>query len=125
MGIENDLETDLAGVERLSPQEINALPVGTIKLDRDGRVLVYNTAEERLAGFSAANVLGKNFFTEVAPCTKVQEFYGRFREGLERRELHTKFRFTFRFAPPRAPEDVWITLFYSASSDAIWVFVRR
>ncbi|MDO9017262.1 MAG: hypothetical protein Q8S73_38755 [Deltaproteobacteria bacterium] len=37
-----------------------------IALDRAGRVVIYNRAEEHLAHRSRADVLGREFFIEVA-----------------------------------------------------------
>ena len=67
-------------------------------------------------------MIGRNFFTEVAPCTNVQEFAGRFREGVAQEDMHTIFPFRFDFE--MAPRDVTVTLFYSKHTDSAWVFVR-
>ena len=112
-------------IDRLNPHEIDELPIGAIQLDRDGTILCFNAEETALTGFSAESVVGKNFFQQIAPCTKVQQFHGQFTDGVARRSLHVKFRFTFKFGLPRGPIDVWITLFYSVASDTVWVFVRR
>ncbi|MEZ4364630.1 MAG: PAS domain-containing protein [Kofleriaceae bacterium] len=42
---------------------------GIVGLDADSRVVVYNRWESELSGLSPEKVLGKAFFTEVAPCT--------------------------------------------------------
>ena len=39
--------------------------------------------------------MGKNFFDEVAVCTKTQAFYGRFVEGVRRGFMNAVFDFTF------------------------------
>jgi hypothetical protein len=52
--------------------------------------------------------LGKNFFTHIAPCTDIQQFYGRFREGVAAGQLHYTFRSLFVFA--RNPCTVTVTL---------------
>lgn len=44
------------------------LSFGAISIDRELRTVVYNAAESRFAGLSTDRVLGKPFFTEVAPC---------------------------------------------------------
>ena len=67
-------------------------------------------------------MVGRNFFTEVAPCTNVQTFAGRFREGVERGDLHVIFPYRFDFE--MAPRDVTVTLFYSRTTESGWVFVR-
>jgi photoactive yellow protein len=63
--------------DTLTDAELDALPVGAILLDTEGRVLRYNRAEASLARLSPGEVIGRNFFSEVAPCTRVREFQGR------------------------------------------------
>jgi photoactive yellow protein len=38
-------------------------------MSEDGTVTSYNLAESRLSGLTPANVVGRNFFSSVAPCT--------------------------------------------------------
>ena len=73
----------------------NGLPFGLVKLDLTGKILEYNMAEGDLTGVDPAWAMGKNFFDEVALCTKTQAFYGRFVEGVKRGFLNTVFDFTF------------------------------
>jgi photoactive yellow protein len=49
------------------------LPLGVVVLDARGTVVIYNQAEERLANRSRAQVMGRDFFIEVAPCMNVRE----------------------------------------------------
>lgn len=114
-----DSESIVAEVGALSMEELDALPFGAIQLDRHGTVLAYNKAEERLAGRRREDVVGKNFFQDIAPCTRVQRFYGAFQAGVERHELNEVFDFTFRFAS--GARDVRIRMIYSGA--AVWVFV--
>ncbi len=73
----------------------NGLPFGLVKLDLTGNILEYNMAEGDLTGVDPAWALGKNFFDEVALCTKTQAFYGKFVEGVKRGFINTVFDFTF------------------------------
>ena len=59
-------------LSRLSPSEIDALPFGYIALAPDGTIRKYNRYEADLARRDPQDVLGRNFFTEVAPCTQVR-----------------------------------------------------
>lgn len=110
-------------VDGLSTQELDRLPFGAIRLDERGTILSYNLAEASLTGRDPPTVVGRNFFRDVAPCTNVQEFAGRFREGVARKELHVTFPYRFDFQ--MAPRDVTVTLFYSAATTSAWVFVRE
>lgn len=113
----------LERVETMSEEELDGLPFGAIRLDREGKVLSYNLTESKLTGRKKERVIGRNFFTEVAPCTNVQAFAGRFRDGVAKRELHAIFPYRFDFE--MAPRDVTVTLFYSKQTDSAWVFVRE
>ncbi|TVP43010.1 MAG: PAS domain-containing protein [Gemmatimonadales bacterium] len=79
-------------------ESFDDLPFGIVEVDAQGRVLTYNKWEEELADRSRSQTLGRNFFSEVAPCTGVAEFEGRFRElvaaGVPARE---QLDFLFRF----------------------------
>ena len=117
--IEVTAEAIAGEVGGLTAEELDALPVGAIQLDDAGIIVSYNKAEERISGRSAAEVVGKNFFSEVAPCTRVKRFYGAFQTGIERRDLNEVFDFTFRF--PSGTREVRIRMIYSALR--VWIFV--
>lgn len=110
-------------VDGMSAEAFNRLPFGAIQLDKDGKILRYNNTEARLSGRDAAAVVGKDFFTEVAPCTNVQEFAGAFQEGVAKKSLSKVFPYRFDFE--MEPTDVWVRLFYSEATDTAWVFVSR
>jgi photoactive yellow protein len=85
------------GIPRLSEAQLGALPFGVIELDLNGVVLIYNKAEEALSGMASSHVIGKNFFQDVAPCTSVKQFEGRFRTFISSQSDPETFDFTFRF----------------------------
>lgn len=114
---------ELEKITRMSESELDVLPFGAIRLDKTGTVLSYNMTESKLTGRDPKRVIGRNFFTEVAPCTNVQAFAGRFREGVAKGEMHVIFPYRFDFQ--MAPRDVSVTLFYSKQTDSAWVFVRE
>ena len=116
---ENALET----VRGLSEEELDALPFGAIRLDREGTVVAYNKAESELSGCDPAWVVGRNFFTEVAPCANVRAFGGRFRAGVEAGSLFEVFPFRFEFTG--GPREVWVTLFFDAGMGVAWVLVHQ
>ncbi len=109
-------------IDSISDAQLDALPYGVIQLDAEGNVLRYNACEESLSGLFRQKVIGKNFFKQIAPCTDLQEFYGRFREGVASGELHCTFRFRFSFK--KNPRDVTITLFYNAPHKITWILVQ-
>jgi len=83
----------------LSPEEADALPYGLILLDPDGVVTGYNAAESRLSGLARSEVLGRDFFRDIAPCTRVRAFAGVYRRMVETGEPgRAQFDFVFRFS---------------------------
>ena len=42
---------------------------GIVKMDHDGKVTDYNSSQVSHTGMSKAAVMGKHFFSQVAPCT--------------------------------------------------------
>jgi photoactive yellow protein len=113
----------LEEIDRMSVEELDELPFGAIRLDKDGKILSYNTTESKLTGRDPKRVIGRNFFKDVAPCTNVQAFAGRFREGVAKGEMHAIFPYRFDFE--MAPRDVTVTLFWSRQTETAWVFVRE
>ena len=109
-------------VDSMNETELDQLPHGAIQLSTDGTVMKFNAYESKLANLRKESVIGKNFFKQVAPCTDVQEFYGRFRKGVREKKLHENFR--YHFALKQNPRDVTVTLFYSPTTDTVWVFVK-
>jgi photoactive yellow protein len=111
----------LEAADRMTAEELDRLPYGMIQLDKSGRILNYNAVESSLASLSKEEAIGKQFFTEIAPCTRVQEFYGRFKEGVIRESLDTSFHFHFAFK--QHPRDVTVRLLYSKRTRTVWVLI--
>jgi photoactive yellow protein len=109
-------------VDSMSEIDLDKLPHGAIQLDTAGTVLKYNAYESQLAHLDKGKAIGKNFFKDVAPCTDVKEFYGRFKQGVAAKKLYAKFRYHFSFK--KNPRDMVVTLFYSDITDTVWVFVK-
>lgn len=106
-------------------EDIDDLPFGVIVVDRAGTILEYNVYESEMAGFSRERVLGRNFFHDVAPCTAIREFEGRFEEFLSSRETSVEpFEFVFPFS--RGPQRVSILFVrLNFSSDRATICVAR
>ena len=113
----------LTEIDGLNGAQLDALPFGAIALDREGTILQFNEYEANLSNRRAPDTIGRNFFHDVAPCTNVREFYGRFQEGIEKGELNVSF--DYRFAFRQGPRDVRVTLFYSQATATVWVFVQE
>lgn len=112
-----------AALAKMTKQELDALPFGAIRLSAHGTILSYNATEARLTGRAPERVLGRNFFRDVAPCTDVQEFHGRFVELFkEPGSLLSEFTFEFPFDPPMR---VQITLLRDRGDNSVWALVER
>ncbi|HEY0385756.1 MAG TPA: hypothetical protein VGC64_07070 [Pyrinomonadaceae bacterium] len=54
------------------------LPFGLLELNAAGSVIRYSPAAEQNSPVQAQDVIGHNFFTEVAPCQQLSEVKSRF-----------------------------------------------
>lgn len=96
---------DLEKIQQLHGEDLDAAPFGVIVVDRAGTILEYNAYERTMAGLGTRTVIGRNFFTDVAPCTAIREFQGRFGEFLTSDATSIEpFEFVFPFA--RGPQRV-------------------
>lgn len=110
-------------VFELTREALDELPYGVITLDRRGLVLRYNQAEAAFARRAQGRTVGMNFFADVAPCTNVQAFKGRFDDFAAHHDSGVD-RFDFSFAFRWGRHDVSITLLRKAEHDEINVLVR-
>ena len=114
--------TTAAPLDDLDDDQLDELPFGVICIDPTGIVLRYNLYESRLARLDRNQVVGRQFFGEIAPCTKTEEFEGRFRRvvrGDATVAASFDFVFDFRFGsqtvsveilPARSPERWYLTI---------------
>lgn len=66
----NFTDTDLLDrLEAADDPALDTLSFGVVAMSDDGTVTSYNLAESQLSGLTPANVIGRNFFSSVAPCT--------------------------------------------------------
>ncbi len=108
----------------LSDREVDELPFGLISVDHGGNIEHYNSYESRLARLPKDRVLGRNFFRDVAPCTAVQDFMGRFERFVrEPGDGAESFDYVFAFAFGR--QHVNITFLRSSKNAQIKILVNR
>jgi len=95
----NFTDTDLADrLEAMDDVALDTLPFGVVAMSEDGTVTGYNLAESRLSGLTPANVVGRQFFTSVAPCTNNFLVAYRFETEPELDAI-IDYVFTFRIKP--------------------------
>ncbi len=93
------MAVDIHEIFELDGSEIDSLPFGLISVDRHGVIEQYNTFESKMARLAKERVIGRNFFTDVAPCAAVGDFMGRFMRFVDQPgDGAESFDFIFRFA---------------------------
>lgn len=115
-----DVENVLA---KMNDAQFNKLAFGAVELDASGRIIKYNAVEGAITGRDPKAVVGKNFFTEVAPCTNRPEFKGVFDAGVRNKDLNTMFEYVFDHQ--MKPTKVKIHMKRAISGDTFWIFVKR
>lgn len=117
--VNSDVLTKLGSISR---EEADRADYGIVKVDSTGKIVLYNHYESRLAGVAPSQAEGRNFFTEIAPCTNNKLFMGRFLQGVEKGELDVAFNYTFTYK--MKPTNVAIRLFHDKASKSNWIFVK-
>ncbi|MEM9037556.1 MAG: PAS domain-containing protein [Actinomycetota bacterium] len=107
-------------LDEMTAPELDALPFGAIRLDDVGVVVSYNRRESEIAGLDPADVIGKHFFKQIAPCTNNEMFRGPFDRGIHERRMDLLFDFTFTYRLD--PTEVRIHLHRSGNSN--WILVQ-
>ena len=110
-------------VSRMSAAEIDGLAFGAIELDSKGTILRYNAMEGQITGRDPKASVGKNFFTEVAPCTDTPMFRGTFDKGAREGKLDVLFEYVFDYQ--MTPTKVKVHMKKALVGDNYWVFVKR
>jgi photoactive yellow protein len=118
------LQTPDENVFELTRERLDELPFGVVTLNRQGRILRYNRTEADLASRSATATIGLDFFADVAPCTNVKAFRGRFDDFARGGESGVEcFDFSFVFRWGR--HDVSITMLRKTGHEEINILVRQ
>jgi photoactive yellow protein len=117
-------KSDLANVlAKMDDAQLDKLAFGAVELDATGRIVKYNAVEAAITGRDPRAVVGKNFFTEVAPCTNRPEFKGVFDAGVRGGDLNTMFEYVFDHQ--MKPTKVKIHMKRAISGATFWIFVKR
>lgn len=119
-----DFDTpDLASaVERMSPDALDSLPYGVIRLDSHGTVKSYSRREAALSGFDPVRALGMDFFKDVAPCMDNPALRGRIVAAM----ASGKFDAEFSHVGDLSDEDRELCIrAQSASDGGVWLFLKR
>ncbi len=116
----DDIDNALAN---FTPEDLDSLAFGAILLDSNATILAYNATESAITGCPVEEVLGKNFFVDVAPCTSTAEFKGRFDEGIAHGHLDVIFEYAFVFE--HHSFKVKVHMKNAIEPGRWWIFVKR
>ena len=105
------------------PSRLDRLPFGAILVDRAGKIMKFNAGESAMSGRTPGEVIGKNFFHDVAPCTKGHQFQGRFQQGVAQGSLNVMFEYAFDYK--MAPQKVRVHMKSASMEEGIWIFIKR
>jgi photoactive yellow protein len=114
-------------LDERSDADLDALPYGVVCLDAEGTILRYNLAESRWARLDRNQVLGRKFFTEVAPCTCTEAFEGRFSAfvassaGAPGRVERFDYFFDFKFGG----QEVSVEILRAVSAPRYYLLINR
>ncbi|MGE5503586.1 MAG: hypothetical protein ACM31L_04100 [Actinomycetota bacterium] len=115
---ESDTDNPLG---RLAPDDVARLPFGAVELDREGRVAAYNDTEPDDGAGPRGNMIGSNFFSDVARWAAGSVIAEQFRTGVASGELNS----VFDCAVQRMPYKVRIHLKISPILGTYWVFIKK
>jgi photoactive yellow protein len=113
----------LDALPNISRVDADAASIGIVQVDDQGTIKLYNKWESEMADVPVPSAEGRNFFTQVAPCTNNRLFFGKFKDGVAQGALDAEFNYTFSYK--MKPTNVQIRLFRHAPSRTNWVFVAQ
>ncbi len=112
---------DLAArAERASLFELDHLPFGVIKLDREGTVQFYNSTEARLSGYGDIPI-GENLFA-ISNCLGSEAFRGRLERAMADGPVDLEIGWPGDFGDPARELRIRVQ---SSRSGGLWLFIER
>lgn len=112
---------DAANILQREPQRIDTLPYGAILLDRSGDIQRFNKVEATLSGLAEEKVLGRNFFSDIAPCSRNQPVYEHFKSFVSGQPVDAVIRYAIEL-PSRAYE---VKVHIKTQGKMCWLFLKR
>ena len=114
-------QTLIDTLAQLTRAQADAQAFGVVQVTDDGVVKLYNRWESELAGVAVSAAEGRNFFSQVAPCTNNRLVFGKFKDGVQKGQLDAEFNYTFTYK--MKPTNVTLRLHRHAPSGTNWMFV--
>jgi photoactive yellow protein len=117
----------LTQLSQMSEAERNAMDVGILHVDDEGRVMYANDAAARtlpgVSGSTGDALADRNFFFSLAPGTNNSLFRGRFKDGVDRNRLDVRFPYTI--IHPTQPRVNLAVHLYRTGTNTNWILLRR
>lgn len=114
---------DIDNILQREPNRAERLPFGAVLLDRTGKILKYNQAEGLIAGRNPDDVIGKDFFNDIAPCAKGKRFHGEFLKFFKTGQVNSLFDYEFDYK--MKPVKVRIHIKAAPDGQTCWMFIKR
>ncbi len=114
---------DVDNILAREPQRVEKLAFGAVLLDRSGKVVKYNQAQGLIANRDPSDVVGKDFFNEIAPCAKGKRFHGEFLKFHQTGQINVMF--DYKFVYKGADVGVKIHLKSQPDGQHCWMFVKH
>lgn len=112
----------LASLPDLNREQIDDLNIGLIRVDEKGTIEIFNRYEAEFSRVQPEAAEGRNFFTQVAPCTNNRLFYGRFKKGVQKGELDLVIPYTYTYK--MRPTHVTIHLYRHPKDQSYWIITK-
>lgn len=108
---------------KITRNDADACDFGVLQLDDAGKVIFCNKYQSELAGIPASHYDGKNWFTQIAPCTNNGLVFGMFKKSVAAGSMNTVFPYTFTFK--MKPTNVKIHFYRDQGSGRNFAFIAR
>lgn len=110
---------------------LTPVPYGLLELDEAGTVLYYRSENKGLFVTPESEIIGRNFFTDIAAVAQAEEFQTRIKEFRRSHTPARSFTFTFALKHRRLPVRVLLARVHerstgggTASVESIFVHIR-
>ncbi len=114
---------DIDNILQREPHRAERLPFGAVLLDRTGKIVKYNQAEGLIVNRNPDDVVGKDFFNDIAPCAKGKRFHGEFLKFFKTGQVNTLFDYEFDYK--MKPVKVRIHIKAAPDGQTCWMFIKR
>ena len=118
--VDFDVPDLAARIESISQFELDNLPFGVIRLDRDGIVQFYSATEARQSGYGQ-KPLGQNFF-QVSRCFGSDDFRGRIERAQADGPVDLEIGWVGDFSDPSRELRIRVQ---SSRNGGLWLFIER